>query len=311
MSLDQQTRTFLDQLASLGAPPLEALPVEQGRAVFRQVFGGSGEPPAVASVSDREIPGPGGPIVLRIYAPTAAGPLPVLVYFHGGGWVLGDLDSHDPFCRALTNAAGCAVVSVHYRMAPEHRFPAAVDDCFAALEWVSRNAASFNGDATRLAVGGDSAGGNLAAVVSQKARDAGGPAIMFQLLIYPVTDYGFGTASMTENAEGYLLTRSLMRWFWDQYLTTPSDGDSPLASPARARNMRGLPPAHVITAEFDPLRDEGEAYATLLRAAGVRVTSQRYDGMIHGFLGLFPVVDRGRVAVGDAAAALRSAFRGE
>lgn len=310
MPLDPQAKGFLDHLASLGAPPLEALPVDQARAVYRQIFGGSGEPEAVGSVADREIPGPDGPIALRIYAPTGAGPFPMLVHFHGGGWVLGDLEAYDPTCRALTNAAKCVVVSVHYRMAPEHRFPAAVEDCFAALQWAARHGASLNGDAGRLAVGGDSAGGNLAAVVAQMARDAGGPAIVHQLLAYPVTDYGFGTPSYAQNAEGYLLTKSLMQWFWGQYLTGATNGDSSKASPARASNLRGLPPAHVITAEFDPLRDEGEAYAARLRAAGVPVTAKRYDGMIHGFIGLFPVLEQGRQAMADAAGGLRAAFEG-
>ena len=310
MPLDPQAQAFLAQLAALGAPPLEQLPVDQVRAIYRQLFGGSGQPEAVGNVAERTIPGPGGPIPLRIYTPNGSGPFPVLVHLHGGGWVVGDLAAYDPICRKLTNAAECAVVSVDYRLAPEHKFPAALDDCVAALKWVAANAHTFNGDATRIAVGGDSAGGALSAVVAQQARDDGGPRLCYQLLVYPVTDHGVDTASYRENADGYLLTKNLMAWFWEHYLRRESDGDTPKASPLRAPDLHGLPPALVITAEFDPLRDEGEAYAMRLRDAGVAVTLARYDGMIHGFFGLSGALAQGEHAVAEAAAGLRAAFRG-
>jgi acetyl esterase len=308
MPLDPQAQAFLGQLAATGAPPLEQLPVDQVRAIYRQLFGGTGEPEAVGEVIDRTIPGPAGPIPLRIYTPRRSGRFPILVHFHGGGWVAGDLAAYDPICRKLTNAAECAVVSVDYRLAPEHKFPAAPDDCFAALKWVAANAHTFNGDASRLAVGGDSAGGGLSAVVAQQARDEGGPGLCFQLLVYPVTDYGFDTPSYRENADGYLLTRNLMAWFWGHYLRGEPDGSSAKASPSRAPDLHGLPPALVITAEFDPLRDEGEAYASQLRDAGAAVSLKRYDGMIHGFFGLSGVLAQGEHAVAEAATELRRAF---
>jgi acetyl esterase len=246
----------------------------------------------------------------RIYMPYGTGPFPVLVYLHGGGWVIGDLEAYDATCRALTNAAGCLVVAMEYRLAPEHKFPAAPEDCYAATCWVAANAAAIGGDPRRIAVGGDSAGGNLAAVVAQMARDRGGPALVYQLLVYPVTNYGYDTASYEENAEGYLLTRNAMVWFWNHYLRSAADGNNPLASPLRASDLRDLPPAMVLTAEFDPLRDEGEAYAMRLQEAGVPVTLKRYTGTIHGFFSLDAVLDQGKQAMADAAAALRTIFAG-
>ena len=245
---------------------------------------------------------------MRIYTPQGSGPFPVLVYFHGGGWVIGNVDTHDPTCRTLTNAAGCVVVSVDYRLAPEHKFPAAVDDCYAATQWVAANAAAINGDSSRIAIGGDSAGGNLTAVVAIEARDKGGPPLVFQLLVYPVTDYSFSTPSYRDNGDGYLLTKDSMVWFWDHYLRSEADGQDYRASPLRASDLTGLPPALVITAEYDPLRDEGEAYAARLQEAGVSVTCTRYDGMIHGFYGLTAVVDQARKAVEESVAALRASF---
>jgi acetyl esterase len=232
----------------------------------------------------------------------------VLVYFHGGGWVIGDIDTHDNTCRELTNAAGCVVVSVDYRLAPEHKFPAPLEDCYAATAWVAEHAANLGADPARLAVGGDSAGGNLAAAVCLLARERGRRTIVHQLLIYPVTDHDYFTASYRDNAEGYLLTREAMEWFWNHYLRTPADGKDPLASPLRSNNLSGLPPATVITAEFDPLRDEGEAYGHRLRGAGVEATVTRYDGMIHGFFGLGAVLAQGKKAMEEAAERLRLRF---
>jgi acetyl esterase len=307
--LDPQAAALLAELAAVKLPDLATLPPEILRKAFRELAGRDARVEEVASVEDRRIPGPAGAIRVRVYAPErAARPLPLLVYFHGGGFVLCDLDTHDPTCRALAKRAGCVVVSVDYRLAPEARFPAAPEDCFAAARWAAANAASLGADPRRVAVAGDSAGGNLAAVVSLLARERGGPALVHQLLVYPVTDWDFETLSYGENAEGYLLTRDMMRWFRGHYFAKPDDAADPLAAPLRAPNLRGLPPATVLTAEFDPLRDEGEAYARRLLGAGVPATLTRYDGMFHGFFGMTARIDRARDAVEDAARALRLAF---
>jgi acetyl esterase len=233
----------------------------------------------------------------------------VLVYFHGGGWVLGDLESHDRVCRALANQAGCVVVSIDYRLAPEHVFPAGAEDCYAATKWVSENAASVNGDATRLAVGGDSAGGNLAAVVSMMARDRGGPAINFQLLLYPVTDCALDTPSQKEfAADGYVLSRADMEWFWKNYADTAAEKNNPYACPLRAKDLKSLPPALVLTASHDPLRDEGERFAGRLIAAGVPVVCTRYEGVTHGFVSFADALDKGKEGQRQAADALKAAF---
>ncbi len=310
MPLDPQAKAFLDQLAASGAPPLNALPVEEARKALLELFAPKEEPEPVGKVEDRKIAGPAGAIPVRIYTPQGSGPFPVLVYFHGGGWVIGNLETHDPVCRKLTRAAGCTVVSVDYRLAPEHKFPAGPEDCYAATRWVAENAASLGADPARIAVGGDSAGGNLAAVVALMARDRGGPPLAYQLLIYPVTDHAFDNPSYRENADGYLLTRDAMIWFWNHYLSHEEEGKNPYASPLKARDLRGLPPALVITAEFDPLRDEGEAYAERLREAGVPVTCSRYHGMIHGFFSLSEIMDQGKKAIEEAAQALRLALAG-
>jgi acetyl esterase len=264
--------------------------------------------PEVASVTEHSVPGPVGAIPLRVYAPSAGRALPGIVYFHGGGFVIGSLDSHDGTCRALANASGCSVVSVDYRLAPEHRFPAAPEDCYAALRFVAERGAELGIDPRRLALAGDSAGGNLAAVTALLARERRGPDLRFQLLIYPVADHRFDTASYRDNAEGYFLTAAMMRWFWGHYLERPEQGDDPLASPLRAKDLAGLPPAQVITAEYDPLRDEGEAYAARLREAGVATELLRYPGQIHGFFSLYDALDDGRAAVERAGAALRAAL---
>jgi len=309
MALDPQAKLLLDQMASMGTPPLQAMAVPDARTMMESMSGLIGEGEAVAHVEDRRIPGPAGAIPVRLYRPEATGPLPLLVYFHGGGWVLGGLASHDVVCRSLANAAGCAVLAIDYRLAPEHTFPAAVDDCYAAASWAVANAKSLDADPARVAIGGDSAGGNLTAVVAQLARDRGGPALRFQLLVYPATDACTDTPSYRENATGYFLELEGMRWFYDHYLPAGVDRTDPRASPMRTADLRGLPPALVITAEFDPLRDEGEAYAARLREAGVPVTLTRYDGMIHGFFAMGTLLDRSKQAVAEAAAALRAALR--
>ena len=269
------------------------------------------QPAAVGKVEDRAIPGPAGSIPIRIYTPAGNGPFPVLVFYHGGGFVIGDLESHDGLCRSLTNGAGCVTVAVDYRLAPEAKFPAAVEDCFAATRWVSENAATLGADPNRLAVGGDSAGGNLAAVVSMMARDnktlPNTPKIVFQLLIYPGTDLTCSAHSHKTNTE-YILTPDNIRWFMGHYLGNEADSRNPLASPLFAANFTGLPPALIITAEFDPLRDEGEDYGQKLRDAGVPVQVSRYEGMVHGFVSMADMLDKGKQGIAESAAALKKAF---
>jgi acetyl esterase len=244
---------------------------------------------------------------VRVYTPEGEAPFPIVVFFHGGGWVVGTLDTYDPLCRALAAATPAVVVSVDYRLAPEHRWPAAVEDAYAATEWASRNAAALGGAQHRLAVAGDSAGGNLAAVVALGARDRGGPAIAFQLLVCPALDVAGDTGSWREFAEGLDLTAAGMRWYWDHYLGG-ADGAAPDASPLRAAFVGGLPPALVIGAEYDILRDEGEAYAARLAEAGVDATASRHAGVVHGFVRWRAVTGAAEDALQEAAAALRSAL---
>jgi len=310
MALDPAAKTLIDQIAALGGPQLHEMTPVQARESFNAMAVLGSEPIEVAEVGDRRIPGPDGEIPVRVYTPRAASGLPLLVYFHGGGWVIGSLETHDRTCRALARAADCAIVAIDYRLAPEHKFPAAAEDCFAAFRWAVAHAAELGADARRVAVGGDSAGGNLAAVVSQMARDRGGPTPVFQLLVYPVTDSRCESVSFRDNGEGYFLTADSMRWFWEQYLRGSADAANPYASPAHAASLAGLPPALVITAEYDPLRDEGEAYAAALRGAGVSAETRRYDGMIHGFFGMGELLPQGDQAIAAAGEALRAAFAG-
>jgi acetyl esterase len=254
------------------------------------------------------IAGPGGDMALRVYTPLGAGEVEsTIVYFHGGGWVMGDLESHDAVCRALSNAAASVVVSVDYRLAPEHRFPAAIDDAYAATCWVAENAVALGaGDPNRLVVAGDSAGGNLAAAVALESRDLAGPQLSFQALVYPVLDARFDTPSYVDNATGYMLTRADMEWFWDHYCDAAARLQ-PYASPLQANSLERLPPALVLTAEFDPLRDEGEAYAARLIEAGVSATVHRYPGMLHGFLGMLGIFTQSRDAIAEIGTAIRTA----
>jgi acetyl esterase len=309
MPLDAQTQALLDQMNAADAPPLHTLSPAAAREVMFELAKMGGDPDPIVRVQDSVASGPAGDVPIRIYTPDGEGPFPILVYFHGGGWVIGDRDTHDVPCRNLANRAQCVVVSVDYRLAPEHKFPAAPQDCLAATRWAAANAAEFNGDPLRIAIGGDSAGGNLAAVVAQMARDEGGPALVGQLLIYPVTDYYIpDKPSYIENADGHLLTRDAMIYFWNHYLNSPVEADNPYAAPLRAADLSNLPAAFVLTAEFDPLRDEGEQYADRLSAASVQTHRKRYGGTIHGCVSLAGVLDTGRIATDDAAAWLRERF---
>ena len=309
MPVTPEVQNILDFLAAAEGPPREQLdPAElrQGYAALSMVE----SKPEMHAVSDRTVPGPGGDIPVRVYVPTdEPGPRPVLVYFHGGGWVIGDIDTHDGVARAVAEGSGATVVSVGYRRAPEDPFPAAIDDSEAAVRWVVDNAADLGVNPGRLAVGGDSAGGNLAAVTALELAAAGGPDVRFQLLVYPVTDGTLGHASFVENGEGYFLTAATMTWFWQRYVGE-GDWTDPRVSPIHASDdaLAAAPPALVITAEFDPLRDEGEAYAARLAAAGVDVTVTRYDSMIHGFFSMRDLVPEGKAAVEQACEALRTAL---
>ncbi len=312
-ALDPQARAVIDLVIRSGRPAYHQLSPKDARQLFRETRPASTPtPPQIGMVRDLTADGPLGPIPLRVYRPAgvpASTPLAVLVFFHGGGWVIGDLETHDVLCRQLTAGSGVSVVSVDYRLAPEHKFPAAVDDAWAATRWVVAHAGELAVDASRLAVGGDSAGGNLAAVVALLARDKGAPAIAVQVLIYPVTDLVGETRSYRDFAEGYLLTREGMRWFIAHYLTAEAEAADWRASPLRAQSLAGLPPALIVTAGFDPLRDEGEAYAERLRDAGVRVDSVCYGGMIHGFVPMGRLLDTAGRAISLIAGSLSQALR--
>ena len=315
--LHPHAQALLKLIEERGIPPTHTLSPGEARAFYRDRRTiTQPEPPPVGEVRDLQATGPHGPIPLRLYRPmTAAGTLassakalPVLVYFHGGGWVIGDLDTHDTLCRELANASGAAVVAVDYRMGPEHRFPAAVDDCLAATHWVQTNAAEFGLDGARLAVGGDSAGGNLAAVVAIAARDAGDLPLAFQLLIYPATDMRRSAPSHTTNGEGYLLTRDTITYFHDHYITDLSHDLDWRASPLLHADLAKLPPALVLTAGYDPLRDEGLAYAEALTQAGNRASYVCFERQIHGFITMGRVLDEANAAVAMCAAELRRAL---
>ncbi len=307
--LHPQARALMDLMADRGVPPTHTLSPAEARAFYRErrTFT-QPEPPQVAAVRELTATTPQGDIPLRLYRPLgsdATTVLPVLVYYHGGGWVIGDLDTHDTLCRELANAAGCAVVAVDYRMGPEHRFPAAVDDVLAATHWVRAQAGALRLDPGRLAVGGDSAGGNLAAVVALAARDAGDLPIAFQLLIYPATDMRRGHPSHTTNGDGYVLTRDTLAYFHDHYITDPAHDLDWRASPLLHTDLAGLPPALVITAGYDPLRDEGLDYARALTEAGNRATCVCFERQIHGFITMGRVLDEANTAVALCAAELR------
>lgn len=308
--LDPATENLLKRLAARGAPPVTELTPEEARAARNPLFIELGGPPAeVARVRDEGIPGPGGEIPIRIYTPRGSGRFPVLVYFHGGGWVIGNLDTHDCLCRVLANEISCIVVAVDYRLSPEHKFPAPLEDCYAAVEWVAEHAEDFGGDNARIAVGGDSAGGNMATVVCMMAREKGGPSLLHQLLIYPAVDLlSMDTASYQAHGEGYLLTAAGMFYYRDHYLRNREDGKIPYASPLLENNLTRLPPATVVVPRLDVLADEGTAYAERLKEAGVPVACLFYDDMIHAFLNFQVDVPMAKKAVSDIAARLKKAF---
>jgi acetyl esterase len=315
MSLHPQVAALLERASRSPLPPYYEVPPTVARRLYRDSRAAlTPDPPAVESVQLLLAPGAGGPVPVRHYRANGTGReerLPALLYFHGGGWVIGDLDTHDVVCRTLANAARCAVFSVEYRKAPESRFPAAVEDCFAATTYVASRAAALGSDAGRLAVGGDSAGGNLAAVVALLARDAGGPAIAFQLLIYPATDQQMTFPSIERNGTGYLLTKQAMHYFRGHYLARAEDWLDWRASPLLAASLADLPPALVLTAGYDPLLDEGGAYADRLSRHGVKTEYCNYPDMVHGFITMGRALDTANAALDRCARALRAAWTRE
>lgn len=306
-----QVQAVLAQLAEADTPPTFAVRPETAREQFSALLA-TDDPEPVGSVQETHIDGPGGSLPLRIYHPDGNGPFPMVVYFHGGGWVIGDLDTHDNVCRRLTNLTDALVISVDYRLAPEHPFPAAVEDAYAATEWAATYGDRVGGDPDRIALAGDSAGGNLAAAVSLRARDMDGPTVDHQALFYPAVNAPDLEAfeSYHENAEGYLLEYATMEWFYDQYVADPYDLRNAYLAPLQARDLSDLPPATIVTAEFDPLRDEGRAYAKRLSAAGVDVEHEEFEGMIHAFVNLFEVIDRANDAIDLVTDRLTDSFDG-
>lgn len=306
MPVDPQIQTLLEAARAAGFRPAHTLNVAEARqrevALANRAF-----PLAeVANVEHRQVPGPAGQIIVRLYTPRGNRPHPLLIYFHGGGWVVGSLESVDPLCRAFCHGAGCMVMSVDYRLAPEHKFPAASDDCLTATEWALANAATLGVHPARIAVGGDSAGGNLAAVTALRLRDKGVSVLSAQLLIYPATAYPIPpTRSQLECSEGYGLSHEESLWYADHYVAHPEDAQNPYAFPLLAEDLSGLPTAFVLTAEYDVLRDEGDEYAARLQEAGVPTHHKRYTGMTHGFLSMNGRVDRAQVALDEIVSWLR------
>jgi acetyl esterase/lipase len=307
--LDPELAALLQAAPPFDPARLQTIPVPEYRALMKQgILAPGPSPEVVASVVDTTMPGPGGDLPLRIYTPAGDRRLGIAVFFHGSGFVICDLDTHDHECRVLANHAGVIVVSVDYRLAPEHKFPAAIDDGLAALDWVAAQGETLGGDPARLALVGDSAGGNIAAVVAQLANQAGGPSVAFQMLIYPVTDLRGDTQSFVDNASGYGLSAETMRWYVEQYVRTDADVLDPRASPLAAKSLAGLPPAFVAVCEYDPLRDEGKQYAHRMRDANVDVTLRRYDGAIHGVFQMSRFTAIGARMLDDCVDALRAAI---
>ncbi len=312
MTIDPQAAAVLERAARANLPPYAQIGVPAARELYRESrIALAPPPPEVAKVEHLQANGPAGPLPVRLYRALGAADderLPVLVFFHGGGWTIGDLDTHDVVCREFANLAHCAVASVDYRLAPEHKFPAAVEDAIAATHWIGRMADTLGLDPARVAVGGDSSGGNLAAVVAITLRDAGGPPLAMQVLIYPATDLAADRESHMKFAEGYMLTREAILWFAGNYLRGSDDVADWRASPLRARDLAGVAPAYVITAGFDPLIDEGKAYADRLHEAGVPVTYECFEGMIHGFVTMGGMIAAAHHAIYRAATGLKQAF---
>jgi acetyl esterase len=309
--LDAQIRNLLDEMQARGTPPVQDLSPVDARKTRNPVFIELGGPPAgFVKIHDTHMSGVPEKLPLRIYVPPGEGPFPALIYFHGGGWVIGNLDTHNSLCSLLAKGASCIVIAVDYRLSPESRFPAAVEDAFTATEWVAANAHEIHVDADKIAVGGDSAGGNLAAVVCHLAREKKKPTLVHQLLVYPVMNLSsFDTESYHEHGKGYILTAESMRYYRGHYLAHNDDALNPQASPLLAESFSDLPPAHIITAEFDVLMDEGAAYARKLKEAGIPVKYSCYEGMIHAFLSFSSVVDAARDAINEATSVLRVAFQ--
>jgi acetyl esterase len=307
MPIDREFATVLEALEGIQPKPFHEMTPVESREFISMLTEPSETP--VHSISERTVPGPAGDLLVRVYRPSAEPDLPLLVYLHGGGWVFGDLETLDDSCRRLASGAGCIAVSVDYRLAPEDPFPAPLDDAYAATAWVAEHAAELGGDASRLAIAGDSAGANLAAAVCLASRDRGGPALLAQLLVYPPTEYRFDRPSMIEHQDVGPLDIADIRWCWDHYLPRPEDREHPYATPMNA-DVRGLPRALVLTGELDPLRDDGEAYAERLREAGVEVELTRYPGVGHSFFDMAPAVAVGAQAVREAAQALKEIFTG-
>ena len=311
MPIHPQCQAILDAMANADGPAVfDSRDPTEARRLYAAGTAVLAPPtPDLRSIEDRTVCGADTGVPIRVYTPDVnSGELPVLVFLHGGGWVFGDLDTHDAMCRLLAHQAECLIVSVDYRLAPEHKFPAGLEDCLTALDWAAANAASIGGDPARLAIGGDSAGGNLAAAACQVVRDRGGPDITFQLLVYPAVDFTADMTSPRSNGAGYGLSDAAIAWMRDCYLNDPFDATDPRASPAMAKDLSGLPPALIQTAEFDPLHDEGKAYADALRLAGNTAIHINYPGMIHGFMRMGAMVDDAGVALDDAAKALRGMF---
>jgi len=311
MPLDPQAQAFIEGVGAMGFPPFETLSVEEGRGYIAALGQFMVPVEEVASVIDGAIPGPEADIPIRVFTPEGEGPLPVLLYFHGGGFTTGSIDVVDPLCRALANRSGCVVIAVGYRLAPEHPYPAAVTDAYVATAWIAAHGAEFGVDGGRLVVAGDSAGANLATVACMVARDnLDDVEVALQVLIYPVTDLDHQeTPSHKENGEGYLLTKGMIDWFKGHYLTGCEDrADEPYCSPIHMGDLGGLPPAIIVTAEYDPLRDEGEAYGARLEEAGIAVDVRRQEGMIHGFFWMGAAIDRGRELLDELGADLRKAL---
>lgn len=307
--LDPQAAALLEDLESGVAPPSATLSVETGRALLDDLFEDP-DPQPVETVTELAIQGPNGPVPLRLYTPAGDAPFPILVFYHGGGWVRGSLDAYDGLCRLLATEAGCVVISVDYRRAPEDPFPAGFEDAYRAAEWAATHAAGLQGDPDRVAVGGDSAGGNLAAAVTLAARDRDGPDFAHQLLVYPSVNPPSVRWFDSYDAYGtkYFLEMDSVEWYIDQYLDSPADAGNVYAVPLRARSLAGVPPATVVTAGFDPLADEGRAYVDRLEEAGVEVEVLHYEAQIHGFLSLYMFIDEGGTAVDDVAQRLDDAL---